>query len=197
MPRTIVYDSPQVRARYQALVRQQQPAGTRINGAAAAALRREAEQQVSGKRSSTGANAAEDSKGEDGYLSKIAKYVPAETITLTTLGFAAFKPTGPGIWLWLALGSAVNGLYLFSVSLATVRTLPPPPAYFYVLAIAAYFLWAMAVVAPVQKQAGLTGSDAETKQTFVLASAAFVIPALDAIGGWFWTNVRTTSPKTG
>lgn len=70
--------------------------------------------------------------GKDDFLAEIAKYVPAETITLTTLAFAAISPSDNWIWIVAGLGAVANVAYLFTTALASPAT-PLPRWQFYVL----------------------------------------------------------------
>ncbi len=125
----------------------------------------------------------------DDFLAKIAKYVPAEMVTLTTLAFAAIKPGGAGVIVVVILGALLNVGYLFGTALATPAT-PPPRWYFYVLSVIAFGFWAAAIIAPFGEKVGINGTDIETKQTFALALAALIVPTLDSIA----TNLLP--PKT-
>lgn len=124
-------------------------------------------------------SAAEETR--DGFLERLAKYIPAESITLTTLAFAALTPTGSDVW-WLVAGGAVaNILYLFATALQARKSTPMPRWQFYPLSAAALVLWSIAIIGIVGKEAGIAGSDSDTQKTFVLAVAAFFIPILDTI----------------
>jgi len=117
----------------------------------------------------------------DGYLEKLAKYVPAESITLTTLAFAALEPSSSDVWWLVAAGAVANVLYLFGTALQGRREAPMPRWYFYLLSAGALVLWSIAIIGPVGTKAGISGSNAEAAKTFVLAAAAFLIPLLDSI----------------
>lgn len=191
MPRTIVYDSANVQQHYSALA-QRETGGQRrrLSGRTSRRLRDEAAQAASTGAplaAAKPATAADDQAPKDGYLAKIAKYVPAETITLVTVFFAAFTIKGGWVWVAVGVGALANVVYLMSTSLINAATTPPPRSYFYVLSVAAFALWALAVIPVVQAEAGLTGSHLQARQTFFLALASFVIPALDTILTW-WTQ---------
>jgi hypothetical protein len=126
----------------------------------------------------------------DGALEKIAKYVPAEMITLTTLAFAALTPSGDDVWWLVAGGALANMLYLFGTALqARKETKEMPRWYFYPLSGAALFLWALAVIPVVGSGFGIEEGNAEAQKTFALAFAAFLVPLLDiiatGIAGWW------------
>jgi hypothetical protein len=180
MPRTPVYDRPAVQAHYADGLRAKTEQGGSVTARVRRAARIEAEKQAV-EGDGVAAAATEDLPTKDGYLSKIAKYVPAESVTVTTLAFAAFKPDGNTIWLYVAGGAIANMFYLYATALSTRNTTPPPRAYFYVLSCGAFALWAIAVIDIVQHRAGITGEDAEAQKTFVLAAAAFVVPLLDSV----------------
>jgi hypothetical protein len=118
----------------------------------------------------------------DGYLSKIAKYVPAETVTLTLAAFAAFKPDGNTVWVFLAVGALANVVYLLSLA-SNEAVAQRPRAYFYALSVLAFLGWSIAVIEFVQTKVGLNGDDADAQKAFVLAATAFLVPALDSILG--------------
>ena len=117
----------------------------------------------------------------DGYLEKLAKYVPAESITLTTLAFAALEPSSSQVWWLVAAGALANVLYLFGTALQGRQETPMPRWYFYLLSAMALVLWSIAIIGPVGTKAGISGGNAEAAKTFVLAAAAFLIPLLDTI----------------
>jgi hypothetical protein len=102
-------------------------------------------------------------------------------ITLTTLGFAAFAPDGNTIGIYLAIGAALNIVYLFGTALTAESTTPRPRAWFYLLSAAAFAGWAFATLDEVQKKAGLTGDSATTKQGFILLVTAIFVPMLDVM----------------
>jgi hypothetical protein len=117
----------------------------------------------------------------DGFLEKLAKYIPAESLTLTLLAFAALEPSGADIW-WLVVGGALaNVLYLYATALHSRKEVPMPRLFFYLLSAGALALWSIAVIEVVGKKAGIEGANAEAAKTFVLACAAFFIPVLDTI----------------
>jgi hypothetical protein len=60
-----------------------------------------------------------------------------------------------------------------------------------VLSVVAYAFWAAAIVGPIGEKVGIKGDNAETKQTFGLALAAFMVPALDPL----WTNLPRLTTK--
>ena len=155
-----------------------------------------ARRAVSGEPLPPGAQAKADAVAQpqpttDGYLDKIAKYVPAEIVTLTTLAFAALTPRSNAVW-WLVAGGAIaNALYLYGTALSASAKTPMPRWYFYPLSGLALVLWAIAVIGPVSSKVGISGSNATTKKTFVLAVAAFLVPLLDTIGTGLTNRYRT------
>jgi hypothetical protein len=176
MARAIVYDDPRVQAHYAALVAKETAPSIREKRR----LRHQAEAQATAKLPPEAPDPA-DLPTKDDYLAKLAKYVPAEAITLATLGFAAIKPDGGAVW-WVLAGFAVaNVVYLLGTALAVQHDTPRPRAHFYLLSAVAFGLWAAAILTPVQEELGIGTADLETWQTFILAGAAFVIPALDSI----------------
>lgn len=133
----------------------------------------------------------------DGYLEKLAKYVPAESITLTTLAFAALTPSSGAVW-WLVAGGAVaNVVYLYGTALAGRAEAPMPRWYFYLLSALALVLWSIAIIGVVGTKAGIESTNADAAKTFVLAAAAFLVPLLDGIFT-AWTEMyedRKAKPK--
>src|SRR5437660_3799066 len=181
MARTIVYDPVSVQMHYQDEARplvERSPKGRLTAVQSRDARKRAHEKTTQGEAPSQQAQQSTVA-GKDDYLSKIAKYVPAETITLMTLLFAAFKPHGGVVWWWVLGGALVNVVYLFGLASQQTASVPMPPAYFYVLSVGAFFLWSMAAVNAVQIVAHVRPPRLESKQGALLALAAFIIPALD------------------
>lgn len=192
MPRVIMYEPSDVQAEYAALVEGEVQQGKRIafrtRGNLLETARTNAEKPDKPPPTQPVQEGAVS--GKDDFLAKIAKYVPAETITLTTLAFAATSPSDNWIWIVAGLGAVANVAYLFTTALASPAT-PLPRWQFYVLSVVAYAFWAAAIIGPVGEKVGIRGDNAETKQTFALALAAFVVPALDS----FWTNLPRLKKK--
>lgn len=185
MPRYVTYDDPAVQAEFAESVKADNVANTRRPAPQRRRqLRKEAETaartETRDAQPAPATGVATQTK--DDYLAKIAKYVPAESITAVMLMFAAFKPhSSTAIWLYVAAGSVANVIYLLSIALAAPPTRPRPRWFFYALSLGAFWLWAIATIDAVQKQAQITGDGAQAKQTAILAGAAFLIPALDTI----------------
>ena len=184
MPRVVTYDDPKVQAEFAERAAKDSKANSRVP----APRRRRRLRQQAERAADAGTTPLADAPTKDDYLAKIAKYVPAESITFVTLMFAAFEPTGNTVWVYVAGGAVANMLYLLSTALSAPPTLTRPRWFFYMLSGAAFWLWALATVDAVQKKANITGDTATTKQTAILAAAAFIIPALDTI----FSNVRLT-----
>ncbi len=125
---------------------------------------------------------ASDGRTADGPASKIAKYVPAEMVTIAMLFFASFSVSGTALWVFVAIGAGLNVLYLMSVSRGDTVT-PNPKWYFYLLSSVAFVLWSLATIDAVAKEAGLSGSTSDGQRAFVLALAAFSMPLLDTLLG--------------
>jgi hypothetical protein len=117
-------------------------------------------------------------RGPDGFASKIAKYVPAEMISIATLFFAAFHVTGRWVWVWVGLGAALNAFYLWTLS--RQPQVPAPPVFFFVLSAVAFVLWSMATIDAVAAAAHLGGDTSQGQRAFMFAFAALIVPALDA-----------------
>lgn len=191
MARTVVYENPLLAAHYADEVAAD-PAHTR---SARRTARTNARRKAANAEqpSTAGKVALAKAPTRDGYLTKIGKYVPAETITVATLAFLAFEPEGDTIWIYVAIGAVVNAIYLLSVAL--VSSAPLPRWFFYVLAAAAFVLWAMAVIDPVTREAGVTGENVESQKTAILAMAAFLLPALDTILDYIDVRFRAPPAK--
>jgi hypothetical protein len=178
MPRTIVYDSPEVQRKV--------GARTGRNGRKVVSPivhRRDRQQAEADVARDTAPDEGTPAFKKDDFLAKIVKYVPAEVITVVTLAVAAFSPTGSALWWTLVGGAALNVVYLLSVAIATAKD-ARPRWYFYVVSVVAFGAWSMVMVGAVQKEVGLDGANAATKQTFVLAAATLAIPLIDTILGW-------------
>jgi hypothetical protein len=196
VPRAIVYEPPAVQAHYAELVREAEtPARHRTKRERTllqeARAKADANEPAPRKPMEEGAQT-----GKDSYLEKIAKYVPAEVVTLTTLAVAAFRPAGDTIWWIVALGALANALYLFGTAVAATRT-PMPRWYFYPLAVAAYLVWAAAIIPEFGQKVGIGGDNAQTEQTFALAVGAFLIPLLDSIMTNLSARFGVHKPQTG
>lgn len=131
-------------------------------------------------RSHTRSTASERQRGPDNYVSKIAKYVPAETVSIATLFFATFTVSGMAVWACVAVGAVVNSLYLYVVAQMTPNS-PQPRGYFYALSALAFVLWSLAVIDTVARAGHLTGSSGDGQRAFILTAAAFFIPLLDSL----------------
>lgn len=112
---------------------------------------------------------------DDGPASKMAKYVPAEMVTIATAYFAAFDPGRTVVWIVLVVGAVLNVLYLYSVAQHDDRS--QPRTRFYVLSALAFVMWSTATIEEVATRFGL---DADDERAFVLLLAAFVLPLLDS-----------------
>jgi hypothetical protein len=196
MPRAIVYEPPAVQAHYAKLARKAETPAlrrTKSNRALLAEARAKAE---SGEAPPVDPTKDGTQTGRDAYLEKIAKYVPAEVVTLTTLAVAAFQPGGGTIW-WIVLAGAVaNVLYLFGTALAATDS-PLPRLYFYPLSIIAYGLWAAAIIPAFGDKVGIGGDNVEAEQTFALALAAFLVPLVDSILTNLPTRLKAQQPEDG
>jgi hypothetical protein len=174
VPRTVVYDQPFEQAHQKELLAGQ-PDGKPTRAVRKAAQARVAEGKVpTASKAELAALPTTDS-----YVSKIAKYVPAEMTAVMLAFFAAFTIEGNWIWLFLGLGAVINVIYLFSIAVVQPVT-QRPRTYFYGLSVLAFMGWAIAVLEVVQ---GKVGIDSEVQEAFVLAATAFLIPALDTVFG--------------
>lgn len=196
MPRTIVYDSPRAQVHYESLrdeFKHDQSPSLSTTILNSPILRMESiDLAAHGAEVPPGGQDPAAAPTKDDYLAKIAKYVPAETITLTVAFFAAFTPTRGSVWYWVAAGAVLNVLYLFSVAVQSTSPGARPRPYFYLLSALAYVLWTMATVNAVETKAGIT---TDSKQLFILVLAAFVVPALDTILGSLRIGLRVLGRK--
>jgi hypothetical protein len=176
MVRAIVYDSPEVQAAYSAETRSRGTRRLDLKG------RREVRNLVRAKAKAAAPAPAEQAAPQpsaDNLQTKLVKYVPAEVVSVSAAGFAAFNPTGNWIWFGLGLGAVVNVIYLFVGAVQNSDKAPEPRWYFYLLSAAAFVIWAIATIEPIQKAMSLT----ESKASFILAAGAFGIPLLDSLFG--------------
>lgn len=194
MARAIVYEPPAVQAEYAELVKQEETSAfqrARNEGDLLDEARRKAESEDAPPVAPVKEGTQE---GNDSYLEKIAKYVPVEIVTLTTLAVAAFQPDGNTIWLIVLGGAFANVLYLFGTALAATST-PLPRWYFYPLSIVAYAIWAAAIIPEFGEKVGIGGDNFSAEQTFALALAAFLVPLLDSILTNFKSRVKLGGRK--
>lgn len=117
--------------------------------------------------------------GDDPYVSKIVKYVPAESIALATGFFAAFSALSRA-WVFVAVAvfALANFIYLFGV--AHVGDARKPDVHFYVLSTLAFLLWAGAAIDAVAAAVGLHGGSGEPQRAWILGVATGFIPLLDS-----------------
>lgn len=113
---------------------------------------------------------ADPDASRDSYLDKLVKYVPAEVTAVSAALFAAWDVDGKALWGALVVLVVVNVAYL-AVNARQSKT--QPKWYFYVLATISFGAWAVATVDAVAEAFNVT---TDTRQAFVLAAAAFLIP---------------------
>ncbi len=182
MIRTVVYDDPLVQEHYAEL------ASGKL-GLFAPRERRDLRVEAEAKVAE-GANApaAKDgsTQAKDTVPTKLVKYVPAEVVTVTAGGFAAFNPTGDWLWTSLAVAALVNVLYLFTTAAMADPKIPRPRFYFYLLSALALVVWAIATIKPVEKAMHLTID----KAAYILVAGTFAIPLLDS----FFTVIAAALP---
>jgi hypothetical protein len=184
MARAVCYEPPAVQAEYAELVKESETPALRRPKKESDLLQEAREKAEADTPPPSNPIKEGTQEGRDSYLEKIAKYVPVEIVTLTTLAVAAFQPAGSTIW-WIVLGGALaNALYFLGTALAATTT-PLPRWYFYPLTIIAYVIWAAAIIPEFGDKVGIGGDNAEAEQTFALALAAFLVPLLDSI----FTNI--------
>jgi hypothetical protein len=170
-----VYDEPltQVVLEDEAAAPRAKPTGP------SARVRKKARQKGKELTTDKAAEAAELPVKDD-YMAKIAKYVPAEVVSISVLGFATFEPAGRQVWVGLVLGAVVNVLYLAGTAI-TLKAASRPRWYFYLLSIGAFVAWATATIGEVRNKFGLEGKDNDPEAAFILLAAAFLLPLLDTL----------------
>lgn len=189
MARAVVYEPPAVQAEYADLVKEEDTPALQRPRKESDLLNEARQKARSASPPPTDPVKEGTQEGKDSYLEKIAKYVPVEIVTLTTLAVAAMQPAGDTIW-WIVLAGALgNVLYLFGTALAATNT-PLPRWYFYPLSVVAYAIWAAAIVPQFGEKVGIGGDNFEAEQTFALALAASLVPLLDSIFTNFESRVR-------
>ncbi len=180
MPRAVVYEPPAVQAHYAELAQEAETPTLHRTKNERTLLEEARTKTEAGEPLPTTPAVEEAQTGKDSYLEKIAKYVPVEVVTLSTLAVAAFQPSGDTIWWIVGIGALINVLYLFGTALAATNS-PLPRWYFYPLSILAYGIWAAAIIPEFGDKVGIGGDNAEAEQAFALALAAFLVPLLDSI----------------
>jgi len=175
MVRTIVYDSPEIRTEYAEAARVQ--GASAFNLKAHRTVQNQIRQRADERQAAGGAS--RPARKADDLQTKLVKYVPAEVVTVSAGGFAAFNPAGNWIWFGLALGAVANVLYLFVAAFQSTEKVALPRWYFYVLSVAAFVVWAIATISPIQGVMHLTAE----KASFILVAGAFGIPLLDSFFG--------------
>ncbi len=184
MSRLIVYEPASVRQQYAGLAEpklvapvEEHERRRRAQAQAAAPAAQADASAAQADASAAQADASGARQDRDGYLSKLAKYVPAEMITIATLFFANFALKGGWVWFFVAIGAILNMLYLFSLAVQAgkSRRQPRPRIYFYPLSATAFVLWSLASIEAVASTSGLTIG----QRAFILAFAAFLVPAVD------------------
>ena len=129
----------------------------------------------------------------DSYVTKIVKYVPAESIALTTGFFAAFSPHGWTMVLALTAFAAANFGYLYGTAHVNDDRKDTPP-HFYLLATLAFLLWAFATINAVAAWANLTGEAGDPQRAWILGLSTTVIPMLDSAVKATWPEKWSLSP---
>lgn len=185
MARTVVYDTPEFHVAYQAAKRASNPGLLDVK--ARGRIRNEVRKNVAAKGAVTPPASGSQLPQPDSLQTKLVKYVPAEVVSVSAAGFAAFNPTGDWIWFGLALGALANVLYLFASAVQAGPKVPRPRWYFYFLSIVAFVIWAIATTASIQHSMHLT----EAKASFILVAGAFGVPLLDTLFGVLSVSFRS------
>jgi hypothetical protein len=125
---------------------------------------------------------------DDSYVTKIVKYVPAESIALATGFFAAFSPTGSWVALWLVIFALANWGYLYGAAHMNDDRGKTTDPHYYVLATCAFLAWSAATIDSVASWAHLAGTSSEPQRAWVLGVATGVIPMIDTITKKVWPD---------
>ena len=117
----------------------------------------------------------------DGYLDRMAKYVPAEVLAffLPLVTFIGKDDT----WLWVVLGVGAVGTVLYLL-MASVKQSEFPLPHFFVLSLAAFFVWAFGASGVIRDLIDVN----EKGATVVLGCFVFLVPAVDYLLAWVWTR---------
>jgi hypothetical protein len=128
--------------------------------------------------------------GQDGYLTKVVKYVPVEFVgpfaALVALTTNVSDNPDTKEWFVRALffiGALVTPLVFYAQSRKLVNE-DKPRLYFYGLSLLAFMIWSIAASDQVRNAFGITDGLSE----FLLAAGAFGIPGAD------WLLTTLTSP---
>lgn len=110
----------------------------------------------------------------DTYTEKLVKYVPAEIIAFYVPAYALIGKTATGAAVTLAVGAIATFVYL---QWQVRREPKKQPWTFYVLAVLAFFGWALGISTVGTVLFGLTAE----VSAFILLVLVLAIPALDGL----------------
>lgn len=105
------------------------------------------------------------------YGDKLAKYIPAEVLAFFVPAVAVFT-SNISLWAIFVIAAVFTPIYVWIIS---KREKEPQRWFTYIIAIAAFLVWAFGTT---QVGTALFGFSS-TATAFVLAVGVFVIPALD------------------
>lgn len=121
----------------------------------------------------------------DGYLDRLIKFIPAETITLFTAiaVYAAGRETQVMLWVALLITFVATPVYLF-VAAIPLPANQKPRLWMYPLALLAFVVWAIFTNDSVRQVPDIDVD--EGWATFLLVTSVLLIPAVDqALGALF------------
>jgi len=133
-------------------------------------------QQIPKRVASAGATTdVSTTQTEEGYLDKLARYIPAEVLTASLL--VAALNNGDDRWLLgiLAAGFVATPIYHFTIS-RNAELEARPKRYFYALSSLAFLGWALGASQPIAKMIGWT----QPHLTTVMVASAMGIPLVDS-----------------
>jgi hypothetical protein len=125
-----------------------------------------------------GDKSAADSAPQDGYLQKLVKYVPAEVLAVFVPLSAAAKDSHWLAWVVVAAGAVATVGYLMYHASALPKKKQPKP-YMYIIALAAFFLWAGGTSETVRSLVNVSPVVAEV----FLGLGALLMPLADWVCG--------------
>ena len=113
----------------------------------------------------------------DGYLEKLAKYIPGEVLAfyVPILAIAGVKSDKTALFLVTAVGIVGTVVWLIANARSSSPAGQAPPVWFYVLAAVAFVAWAIGTTPELASALGLTNVLA----SIVLPIAVFIIPGID------------------
>jgi hypothetical protein len=117
----------------------------------------------------------------DGYLEKVAKYVPGEVLAFVVPAVATLKATDSQLLAWTFwIGLIATPLYLLYVAYEHTEPGKRPKPHFYLLAVAGYVVWALVGF---DKLGGTFGFDFSVSRVVILPAWVLLAPMIDWVVG--------------